>query len=70
MRLGFSLISNHVLVEAANRPTSGGYGYDADGRMTTRAGSNGTTLSYDSMGRLAEVRQNPGDTLVARYGYG
>jgi RHS repeat-associated protein len=55
--------------DPANRPTSGGYQYDDDGRMTTRAGSNGTTLSYDSLGRLAEVRADPGDTLVARYGY-
>jgi RHS repeat-associated protein len=55
--------------DPANRPTSGGYGYDDDGRMTTRAGSAGTTLRYDSLGRLAEVRADPGNTLVARYGY-
>ena len=55
--------------DAANRPTSGGYAYDADGRMTTRTGTAGTTLAYDSLGRLAEVRQNPGNTLVARYTY-
>jgi RHS repeat-associated protein len=58
-----------TIFDAANRPTSSGYAYDADGRMTTRTGAAGTTLSYDSLGRLAEVRQNPGNTLVARYTY-
>jgi RHS repeat-associated protein len=52
--------------DAANRPTSGGYTYDADGRMTARPGQ---ALAWDSLGRLAEVRTSPGGVLVARYGY-
>ncbi|MEI7743007.1 MAG: DUF6531 domain-containing protein, partial [Chloroflexota bacterium] len=58
-----------TVFDLANRPTSGGYGYDADGRMTTRAGTAGTTFAYDSLGRLASVRQDPGNTPVAAYAY-
>jgi len=54
--------------DAANRPNTGGYGYDADGRMTTRPGSAGS-LEWDSLGRLARVRATPGGTLVAAYTY-
>lgn len=68
-----SLITNGTQVNTtfsnANRPTSSGYVYDADSRMTARTSAAGTTFTYDSLGRLAEVRQNPGDTLVAKYTY-
>ena len=55
--------------DAANRPNSGSYAYDADGRMTARPGANGGYLEWDSLGRLARVRASQGGAIVAAYTY-
>jgi RHS repeat-associated protein len=55
--------------DPANRPTTAGYTADLDGRLTVRPGTNGSSLEWDSLGRLAAVRQAGSGTLVAGYAY-
>ena len=55
--------------DAANRPNTNSYTYDADGRMTARPGSSGGALEWDSLGRLVRVRATPGGTIIATYAY-
>ena len=54
--------------DAANRPSSNGYAFDADGRMTARPGGAGF-LEWDSLGRLVRVRVSHGGAVVAAYTY-
>jgi RHS repeat-associated protein len=60
-------IATGYTYDAANRMTASGtatYGYDADGRQTSRTdGGTTTTYVYDALDRLAEV-QEQGVTLV------
>jgi RHS repeat-associated protein len=55
--------------DAANRANTNGYSFDADGRLTTRPGSSGASLEWDSLGRLVRVRVSAGGAIVAAYTY-
>jgi RHS repeat-associated protein len=55
--------------DAANRVTSGGYVFDADGRLVARPVGSGGALEWDSLGRLDRVRATLGGTILAQYTY-
>ena len=54
--------------DAANRPNTNGYAFDADGRLTARPGS-AAFLEWDSLGRLVQVRVSQGGAVLATYTY-
>lgn len=54
--------------DAANRPNTNGYAFDADGRLTARPGSAGF-LEWDSLGRLVRVRVSQGGAVLATWTY-
>ena len=55
--------------DAANRPTSTGFGSDADGRLTARPTAGGQSFTWDDLGRLTAVKNAAGTVTLATYTY-